>query len=160
MFVPKQYITKIFYYIYQPVVIEPFWGYFALGQNYLNHIWRYFAAKQSSWCKVIILNTLACFYCFPERKCICSDLPRRYQRKLGSRKHVDHTEETLQKEEIREGEISRRKAEQKKIPGRTIVNKRKTTCIYFWWRTTICWMYNIFGRVWLSCRYKENATYY
>ncbi|KAJ8963604.1 hypothetical protein NQ314_005504 [Rhamnusium bicolor] len=55
-------------------------------------------------------------------------MPRKYQRQLGSRRYADYTAETLKNclNEIRSGDISHRKAEQKyKIPRRTILNKLK-----------------------------------
>lgn len=55
-------------------------------------------------------------------------MPRKYQRKAGSRKYTDYTEETLLEclNEIRNGRISHRNAEKKyKIPRKTIQNKLK-----------------------------------
>ncbi|KAJ8930360.1 hypothetical protein NQ314_016838 [Rhamnusium bicolor] len=55
-------------------------------------------------------------------------MPRKYQRQLGSRRYADYTAETLKNclNEIRSGDISHRKAEEKyKIPRRTILNKLK-----------------------------------
>ncbi|CAH2019297.1 unnamed protein product [Acanthoscelides obtectus] len=55
-------------------------------------------------------------------------MPRKYKRRVGSRRYADYTAETLQMclAEIRSGDISHRKAEQKyKIPRRTILNKLK-----------------------------------
>lgn len=55
-------------------------------------------------------------------------MPRKYQRKAGSRKYADYSEETLLEclNEIKHGRISHRKAEEKyKIPRRTILNKLK-----------------------------------
>ncbi|XP_072394976.1 uncharacterized protein [Diabrotica undecimpunctata] len=55
-------------------------------------------------------------------------MPRTPKRILGSRRYADYTQETLQEclHEIRRGEISHRRAEEKyKIPRRTILNKLK-----------------------------------
>lgn len=55
-------------------------------------------------------------------------MPRKYNRKLGSRRYADYTPETLQTclDAIRRGQISHRNAEKKyNIPRRTILNKLK-----------------------------------